>query len=170
MILEVAKIGHPILRKTAQVVALDEIRTPEFQGLVDSMIETMREHEGVGIAGPQVHVSKRVFCVECVDNSRYPRTPHIPLYIVINPRVRILDPGRIFLWEGCLSVPGLRGQVGRARKLELTGRDRRGRPLKKVVQGFHARIIQHEYDHLEGRVYLDRMRSLKSLSFLEYLK
>ena len=169
MILNVAKIGHPVLRQRAVAVNPREIRTSVFQKLIDDMVETMRDREGVGIAAPQVHVSKRIFCVECVNSTRYPGTSHIPLYTVINPRIRLLDLKRSFMWEGCLSVPDLRGEVGRAKKLEMSGLDRHGKPFKVTARGFHARVIQHEYDHIEGKVYLDRMKNMKSLSFIEYL-
>lgn len=170
MILKVAKIGHPALRKRAAPVRPEEIASPRFQAFVDDMVDTMRDYEGVGIAAPQVRVSKRIFCVECIGNPRYPGSPAVPLYVVINPRLKILDRTPVRLFEGCLSIPELRGEVLRARKVEVTGLDRRGGPLKVVAQGFHARILQHEFDHLQGKVYLDRMRGLRTLSFLEYLQ
>ena len=170
MILKVAELGHPVLRAKAEPVDPAEIGTPFFQRFLDDMTETMREYEGVGLAAPQVHVSRRIFCVESSANGRYPGSPRVPLYTVINPVVRILEKRKVTLWEGCLSVPDLRGPVERASKLELTGLDRRGKPFKRVASGFHARIVQHELDHLDGCVYLDRMHGLEELSYIRYLK
>ena len=166
LILKVATLGALSVRRKASPVDTARIPTRAFQNFVDSLIATMRKCRGVGIAAPQVGVSKRVFCVECVRNPRYPGTPRIPLYVAVNPRVRVLDKRLLGLWEGCLSIPGLRGEVFRAAKVELTGLDRRGKPLRVVASGFHARIIQHEFDHLKGKVYLDRMKDLKNLAFL----
>jgi len=169
MILKIAKLGHPLLRKRAEPVPLDLIRNKDFQSFMDDLIDTMHRLEGVGIAAPQVRVSKQVFCVECVESRRYPGTPNIPLYVVLNPRLRILDAKKTTSFEGCLSVPDIRGPVPRARRVHLTGLDRRGKPLRVTASGFHARILQHEMDHLMGRVYLDRMKDMKKLSFMEYL-
>lgn len=170
MILKVATLGSPCIRRKTVPVRSAEIRTRQFQLLIDSMIETMREYDGVGIAAPQVRVSKSVFCVECIGNPRYPGSPPVALYVAINPKVRILDKSPLGLWEGCLSVPGLRGKVFRAKKVELTALDRGGSPFRVVASGFHARIIQHEYDHLQGTVYLDRMKNLRHLTFIEHLE
>lgn len=170
MILKVAELGHPVLRMKAKPVEPGEIADPFFQKFLDDMVDTMRDYDGVGLAAPQVAVSKRVFCVESGGNPRYPDSPRVPLYFVINPVVRILAEKKISLWEGCLSVPGLRGPVARASKLEVTGLDREGKPLKVTASGFHARIVQHETDHLDGLVYLDRMEGLSKLSFTRYLE
>ena len=167
---KIATLGLPVLRQKARSVDPRDIQDPSLQKLIDGMIETMRKHGGVGIAAPQVSVSKRIFSVECRDSKRYAGVPDVPLYTVINPRVRILDRSPAVLLEGCLSVPDLRGPVPRAKKLLLTGLDRRGKPLSIVARGFHARIIQHEFDHLEGKIFLDRMKGMRELSYLEHLR
>jgi peptide deformylase len=163
MILKVAKLGVRALRKKANPVSRTEILSARFQSLLDNMIDTMRDYKGVGIAAPQVRVGKQVFCVECVQNPRYPGSPHIPLYIVINPKLQILDKGLVRMLEGCLSIPGLRGEVARARKVRVEGLNRLGKPMKVTAVGFHARILQHEFDHLQGRVYLDRLKNMRTL-------
>ncbi len=170
MILKVATLGSPSVRTKAKEVRPAEIQTREFQDLIDSMIATMRKNDGVGIAAPQVRVSKAVFCVESVRNPRYLGSPQVPLYVAVNPKVRILDKAPLGLWEGCLSVPGLRGEVFRAKKVELSALDRRGKPFRITAAGFHARIIQHEFDHLQGKIYLDRMKDLRSLAFVEHIE
>ncbi len=169
MILKVARLGHPVLRKKSQPVKPSEIAHPRFQSFLDDLAETMREYRGVGIAAPQVHVPRRVFLIECVRPKRYPVRERISLYIVINPRLEILDRRQVGLWEGCLSIPEMRGWTPRYRKVRVRGFDRKAQPLTVTAEGFHARILQHEFDHLEGRVYLDRMDDMKSLTYLEHL-
>jgi peptide deformylase len=115
-----------------------------------------------------VRVGQRIFCVESSHNGRYPGSPAVPLYVAINPVVKILDAETVVLWEGCLSVPEWRAPVDRAKKLELEALDRHGKPFKLTAQGFHARIVQHEFDHLEGKVYLDRLKNLKRLTHTSY--
>ena len=169
MIRKVARLGHPVLRGKAQPVKPREIATLRFQSFLDDLADTMREYQGVGIAAPQVHVPMRVFLIECVRPKRYPVRERIPLYMVINPRLEILDRRRTDFWEGCLSIPEMRGWTPRYRKVRVRGLDRKARPLTVTAEGFHARILQHEFDHLEGRVYLDRMDHMRSLTYLEHL-
>lgn len=164
MVRKVVLLGSGVLRGRSGAVSRGRIPSPAFQRFIDDLIDTMRDCDGVGIAAPQVGVRLRIFCVECVRNPRYPGAPQVPLYTVINPVVRVTDRSKILVTEGCLSVPGLRGEVPRAAEVELTGLDRRGKPIRVTARGFHARIIQHEFDHLNGRVYLDRMNNLKSLT------
>ena len=130
------------------------------------MIETMREYEGVGLAAPQIHVSKQIAVMEVVQNPRYPEAPKVPLTILINPRISSRSKNFIESWEGCLSIPDLRGIVPRHASLTCEAIDRSGQPVKLEVDGFFARVIQHEWDHLQGNVYLDRMTHLRSLSHL----
>lgn len=167
MILKVARLGHPVLRQTAEPVPPEQITTPAVQQFIDDMIETMHEYDGAGLAAPQVHVSKQIVVMEVAQNPRYPNAPAIPLTVYINPEITPLTDDMVEDWEGCLSVPGLRGRVPRYTKIRLRAYDRRGKRLDMVVEGFHARVIQHECDHVQGKVYLDRMRSMASLTFME---
>ncbi|MAG57153.1 MAG: peptide deformylase [Planctomycetes bacterium] len=166
-ILKVARMGHPVLRRVADAVGPDEIGSDAIQRLIDDMIDTCREYDGAGLAAPQVHVSKRVVLLEISGNPRYPDAPDFPLTVVINPEVEPLDTTRQMVWEGCLSVPGLRGLVPRSSQVRLHGFDRVGQPLEVTTGGFPAAVVQHECDHLDGRLYVDRMESMESLSFLE---
>jgi len=166
----IARLGHPVLRSKAQAVSVQEIHSKRFQSFIDELIDTMRANQGVGIAAPQVNVSKQVFCVECIANRRYRVRSRIPLYVIVNPKLEVLDSRVVGFWEGCLSVPGLKGWTFRYRKVRIQGWDRKGQRLCITASGFHARIIQHELDHLRGRVYLDRMKNMKSLSYPEHLK
>jgi peptide deformylase len=167
-ILKVAQLGHPVLRRVSKDVPEDRIRTPDFQRFIDDMIETMREYEGVGLAAPQVHVSWRVATIEVNFNPRYPTAPSVPLTVIINPEITPLgtDADREEDWEGCLSVPALRGKAPRYKALDLRALDSEGKPLTLRAEGFFARVIQHEVDHLDGRVYLDRMTDLRTLTHL----
>lgn len=166
MILKVARLGHPVLRRPAKPVPAAVIARPEFQRFLDDLIETMQEYDGVGIAAPQVHVSLQVAVIEVQRNPRYPMAPRVPRTIVINPRLKPVGRRQALDWEGCLSVPDLRGQVPRWTSVLVEGLDRRGRPLRLKASGFFARVLQHEWDHLQGRVYLDRMRRLTTLTHL----
>lgn len=168
MILKVAQLGHPVLRRKADPVRPQEIAADRFQKFIDDMIDTMRDYDGVGIAAPQVHVSKQIFCVEAEGSERYPGSPQVPLYVAVNPQLKILDKSPVRLHEGCLSIPELRGEVLRARKVQLNALDRNGKPFQLTASGFHARILQHEFDHLQGSVYLDRMKGMKTLGYLRY--
>jgi len=164
-ILKVARIGHPVVRAAARPVGPESIPGPECQRLIDDMIETMHEYDGVGIAAPQVHVGLRVALIE-VPASDERGTDAVPLTVLVNPTLTPLDTREVVGWEGCLSVPDLRGQVPRHHKVRLEALDRNGRPYAVEAAGFLARVIQHECDHLDGNVYLDRMRDTRSLAFL----
>jgi len=166
MILKVARLGHPRVRTVAGAVAPERIGTPEFQRLLDDMVETMHEYSGVGLAAPQVHLSLQVAVLECEHNPRYPGAPPIPLTVIVNPVLTVLDRTIIEDGEGCLSIPDLRGSVPRFKSVRVQALGRHAEPLDFVASDFHARVIQHETDHLNGEVYLDRMPDLRSLSFL----
>jgi len=166
-ILKVARLGHPVLRKKAEEVNPSAVRTEAFQKFIDDMIDTMHDYDGVGIAAPQVHVSLQIFVCEVKRNARYPDAPDIPLTVVINPALKDLSQTRVDLWEGCLSIPGMRGLVPRYDYLVCEGLDRAGAPVSLQASGFFARILQHEWDHLQGGVYLDRMPDMKTLAHLE---
>jgi peptide deformylase len=165
-ILKVARLGHPVLRQEAQALTLDEIRSPDTQRFIDDMVETMREYDGAGLAANQVHTLKQICVIEVLGNPRYPDAPHIPLTVLINPVVTPLTEEIEDGWEGCLSVPDMRGRVPRFTEVRLECRDRAGEKVDLVAKEFFARVIQHETDHLKGIVYVDRMQDLSSLSFI----
>jgi peptide deformylase len=165
-ILKVARLGHPVLRIPAEPVPVEAIRSPEIQRLIDDMIETMHEQDGVGLAGNQVHTLKRIAVIEVLGNPRDPDTPHIPLMVLINPVVTPLTDEMNEGWEGCLSVPDMRGRVLRYSAVRLEYLDRDGARVDVVAKDFFARVVQHETDHLDGVVYLDRMSDLTTLSYI----
>jgi peptide deformylase len=166
-ILKVTRLGHPVLRQVTQNVSPRELESPALQKLIDDMIETMKEYDGVGLAADQVHESKQIAVLEVADNPRYPQKPHVPLTVLINPKITPLSEEMEEDWEGCLSVPDLRGRVPRYKSIRVQAWDRRGNELDFVAEDFHARVIQHEFDHLHGKVYLDRMRDFSTLTFLQ---
>jgi peptide deformylase len=163
---KVARLGHPVLRQPAAPVPAADIQSPEIQRLVDDMIETMREYDGAGLAGNQVHELKRIAVIEVQANPRYPDAPEVPLTILINPVVTPLTEEVEDGWEGCLSVPDMRGVVSRVTAVRLECYDRNGERVDVVAKDFFARVIQHETDHLNGIVYVDRMRDLSTLSHI----
>lgn len=165
-ILKVCHLGHPVLRRVAEPVPPESIAQPAFQQFIDDMIETMHEYEGVGLAAPQVHVSQQVAVLEVGKHPRYPDVPSVPLTVLINPRVTVLTEETVDGWEGCLSIPDLRGVVPRYCELRVEALDRHGEPMDFIAKDFHARVVQHEYDHLQGKVYADRMPSLETLTHL----
>lgn len=138
-----------------------------MQKLIDDMVSTMKEYDGVGLAADQVFESKQIAVLEVADNPRYPGKPPVPLTVLVNPKITPLSEAIEEDWEGCLSIPDLRGRVPRYTALRVQALDRHGHQLDFVAHDFHARVIQHEYDHLNGKVYLDRMRDLTTLTFLQ---
>jgi len=169
-ILKVARIGNPVVRARAKDVDPALIRTPDFQRFLDDLVETMHEYDGVGVAAPQVHVSLRVAVLEVPGRDRRGGRKGVPLAVLINPKVTPLSKKAVLDIEGCLSVPGLRGLVPRFEKVRLDALGRDGKPYSVIASGFHARVIQHECDHLDGNVYLDRMLDLKTLGFLDEMQ
>lgn len=165
-ILKVARLGHPVLRKHAEPVSVRDIGSPEVQRLIDDMVETMREYNGAGLAANQVHVLRQICVIEVAENPRYPDAPGIPLTVLVNPQVTPLTEEMESGWEGCLSVPDMRGMVPRYTAVRLEALDRHGERIDVVAKEFFARVIQHETDHLRGMVYLDRMPDLSTLSHL----
>jgi peptide deformylase len=173
-ILKVSRLGHPVLRAVAQPIAAADISSPRIQTLIDDMLETMREYSGIGLAAPQVHESVRVFVAglrrvpigeEITDDG------DMPLMILINPEISMVGRTRSEDWEGCLSIPDIRGRVPRAREIHVRALDRTGSPIEFRASGLPARVIQHENDHLDGVLFFDRMRSFETLTFLdEYSK
>jgi len=165
-ILKVARIGHPVIRTKARELKDVEIRSSAVQRLIDDMVATMHEYDGVGLAAPQVHYALRLAVIEIPARDERAEDA-VPLTVLVNPRVTTLGSEALSAYEGCLSVPGLRGVVPRWARVRLEARDREGRPYVVEADNFFARVIQHEYDHLDGTVYIDRMKGMQSLSFLE---
>ena len=168
-ILKVARMGHPVLRGKARAIERTEIKAPSVQRLIDDMLETMNEYHGVGLAAPQVHEGVRLF-VAALDAEADEGERHEPLAI-INPEIIPVGSDVVEDWEGCLSIPDIRGRVPRAREITVRAFDRNGDRIELRAHDFSARVIQHETDHLDGILFFDRMRSFESLSFLdEYAK
>jgi peptide deformylase len=165
-ILKVARLGHPVLRMKAQPLPVEKIRSEAVQRLIDDMIDTMHEYDGAGLAGNQVHEPLQICVIEVEANPRYPEAPSIPLTVVINPVVTPLTEEMDEGWEGCLSVPDMRGMVPRYTEVRLDCYDREGTPVSLVAKEFFARVVQHETDHLQGILYVDRMRDLRTLSHI----
>lgn len=163
----ILRMGHPVLRQQAKPVS--ELDTPELHTLIADMLETMTANDGVGIAAPQIGVSMQVVVFGFADNPRYPDADAVPLTVLINPVLTPLseemEPG----WEGCLSVPGLRGEVPRYTRLRYQGVDAYGQPVTREVEGFHARVVQHECDHLLGVLYPQRITDLTRFGYTEEL-
>ena len=165
-ILKVARLGHPVLRRAADPVPPGEISRPETQRLIDDMVETMHEYDGVGLAAPQVHVSRQIAVLEVESHPRYPDMARIPLMVIVNPVLTPAGEETASDWEGCLSIPEFRGIAPRSTTVRLEAYGRKGERIELVAKDFFARVLQHETDHLEGRVYLDRMRDLTTLSHI----
>ncbi len=166
-ILKVARLGNPVIRKAAETVPRETLHSAEIQRLIDEMIVTMHEYEGVGLAAPQVHLSKQIAVIEVANNRRYPGEGPIPLTVLVNPKILRISKKQVEDWEGCLSVEGFRGRVPRAETLEVEALNRKGEKVRFEAHGFFARVIQHECDHLLGKVFLDRMPDLKTLTHLQ---
>ena len=162
----VLKMGDPLL---AQVAAPVQRFDAELQALVQDMDETMRSLNGAGIAAPQIGVSLRVVIFEVADNPRYPNVAPVPYTVLVNPQLTPLGREQAEGWEGCLSVPGLRGLVPRYTHLRYRGFDLHGVPFERTAHGFHARVVQHEVDHLDGVLYPQRVQDLRNLGFEDAL-
>lgn len=161
-------MGHPVLRTRARAIDAGELKTSRVQQLIDDMFETMAEYQGVGLAAPQVHEGIRLFVAgfasqgdEEEDEERVPRMA------LINPEITAVGPETVEDWEGCLSIPDIRGKVPRAREIVVRALDRKGKRVELRASGFTARVIQHETDHLDGVLFFDRMASFGTLTFLE---
>ena len=174
-ILKVARMGHPVLRARAKAIDRGDIKSPRMQQLIDDMFETMREYQGVGLAAPQVHVPLRLFVagfspepgLEPDEDEEDRDQERVPLMALINPELSAVGNGTDEDWEGCLSVPDIRGKVPRAREIQVKAYDRSGRRIDMRARGFTARVIQHETDHLDGVLFLDRMKSFDTLTLLD---
>jgi peptide deformylase len=169
-ILKIARMGHPILTLPARVVP--DPKAPEIRRLINDMVETMMDANGAGLAAPQVHVPLRVVVFQAPDDRADPdlaedeRFDHTaPLTVLINPEIEFLGAKKEGGWEGCLSVPGLRGWVERPAHIRYRGLGIEGERIERMARGFHARVVQHECDHLDGRLYPSRMDDLAKLIF-----
>ncbi len=168
-LLQVAHLGDPVLRKKATIV--ENIRDEKIQQLIDNLIATVLDVNGVGIAAPQVYISQRIFIVASHPNPRYPNAPHMKPTAIMNPKILSMSDEKIKDWEGCLSIPGIRGRVPRARTIHVSYTDRYGNIKERKFSDFIARIFQHEYDHIEGIMFLDRIESTRDfISEKEYQK
>ena len=167
MIRKIVQIGSPALREIAKDVRQSEINSDEIQSLIDDLIETMRDANGAGLAATQIAVPLRVCVIEVNKNPRYPYKPDIPLTVIINPKITFLTEKRINVYEGCLSVPNLRGKVDRCPEILVEGFDRNGRSLKFISNGISAGTFQHEFDHLDGLIFTDRMKDFSSLTTID---
>jgi peptide deformylase len=166
-LLKVARMGHPVLRTRAREIELSELKQPSMQKLIDDMIDTMHEYHGVGLAGPQIHEGLRIFVAAIAPDNEEPLSPENEPMVFINPVVSAVGNEIVEDWEGCLSIPDIRGRVPRARAIRVTAMDRHGGKVDVTSHDFPARVIQHETDHLDGVLFLDRMRTFESLAFLE---
>ncbi len=165
--LKITHLGDPVLRKPAEPVNPQDIASPDIQRLIEDMTETMRDSEGVGLAAPQVNVPQRVILVEVRGgNPRYPDRDEVPLTALINPEISPIGDEMADGWEGCLSIPDLRGVVPRHERIAVSALDRNGKPVRFEASDFFARVIQHEVDHLDGIVFLDRMKNFATLTHL----
>ena len=164
-ILKVARMGHPVLRAKARPLEKAEIKSAVIQKLIDDMIDTMTEYHGVGLAAPQVHEGVRIF-VAALDAGDDDEEESEPI-AVINPEITIVGSDVVEDWEGCLSIPDIRGRVPRAREIKVRAFDRTGARIELSAHDFPARVIQHETDHLDGVLFFDRMKSLGSMTFLD---
>jgi peptide deformylase len=159
MKLEIAQLGQPILRQVAVELSAEEIHSPEFQRFLDDMLETLHEEKGAGLAGPQVFASKRVFLAAVRTPPSADESPGVEVFI--NPRIISRSPGQSLAWEGCLSFSELLVLVPRHRQLRVEYLDRQGQPQARDLEGFPARVVQHEQDHLDGILTLDRAPSTR---------
>ena len=167
-ILKVARMGHPVLRTRARALDRAEIGSASVQKLIDDMIETMEEYHGVGLAAPQVHEGLRIF-VAALEEERDADTDETTIVATpfINPEIVPLDPEQLTDWEGCLSIPDIRGQVPRHRRVRIRALDREGRRVDLPLDDFAARVVQHENDHLDGVLFFDRMTTFETLTFMD---
>lgn len=170
---KIAQMGEPVLRRPTRELTLDELSSPSIQTLIDDMIDTMHDADGAGLAAPQVYESLRLCVMELSHNPRYPTLPALPLTVLVNPVVEPLvknpdhpaDSDAVVMYEGCLSVAGIRGRVRRPRHVQVRALDRAGRPLELTLVGPLASVVQHETDHLHGILFIDRADP-RTLTFL----
>jgi peptide deformylase len=163
-VLPIIHIGHPTLRQRAREVTREELAGAEMQQFIDDLVETMRHANGAGLAAIQVDRLVRICAIEVKDNPRYPYKPNVPLTILVNPVLEPIGTDTFQNYEGCLSVPNLRGMVRRHAELHVTALDRHGQPIDRVVRGITAGTFQHEVDHLDGKIFVDRVEDTSTLA------
>lgn len=167
-ILEIVRMGHPVLRQVARPLAVEEIGSAQVQQLIEDMTDTLHHAGGIGLAAPQVNQSIQLAIVEITDTQgRYGDLPLQPMEVYINPVISIVAPEQGGFWEGCLSIPGLRGFVQRPQHIKIDYLNRQGLSQTITLTGFLATVFQHEFDHLQGKLYIDRMEDMSLLSFEE---
>jgi peptide deformylase len=166
-LLKIARMGHPVLRRRA--APIPDPTAPEVRRLAEDMLETMLDAQGIGLAAPQVHVARRLVVLR-VPSERQGSDETIATSVLVNPEIEFPDDDLLLGWEGCLSIPGLRGLVPRHARLRWRGLDLDGREVSGEAAGMHARVLQHEVDHLDGILYLDRMPDLRQLTFTEEMR
>ncbi|MBI3773878.1 MAG: peptide deformylase [Gammaproteobacteria bacterium] len=164
---QVLRMGHPLLLQVAKPVA--NFNTPALDTLIQDMFDTMADRNGAGLAAPQIGESLRVVIFGVEKNPRYPNEEPVPMTVLINPELEYLDDELNEDWEGCLSVPGLRGRVPRYTRIRYRGYDQKGEKFERLAEGFHARVVQHEVDHLDGILYPRRLRDFTQFGFVEEL-
>ena len=166
----ILRIGHPALRKCAAEVPDDWFGSERLQQLIDDLFDTKSAYSGAGLAAPQIDEPWRIFVVGMGHNPRYPDGDPLPERVLINPVIKLIGDELISGWEGCLSVPGLRGEVERWKRIQLKWKDREGAFHAEELQDFHARVVQHEKDHLDGVLFPDRLTSPLALGFTDELQ
>ena len=167
---EIIRMGHPVLRLQARPLRLEEISSESVRGLVDDMVETLHEAGGIGLAAPQVNESIRLAIIEIPGGpSRYGEIPTVPLSVFVNPEIEVIDEQQEGYWEGCLSVPGLRGFVERPQHIKVRALNLQAEPFELELTGFLATVFQHELDHLDGKLYVDHLKDMSLLVFEDLL-
>ena len=161
---KIATLGHPVLREVARTLTREELASPKVQSFIDDLVETMHDANGAGLAANQIHEPIRICAIEVRNNPRYPYKPNFPLTILVNPEVTPTTDDTFLNYEGCLSVPNLRGEVRRFTGVHVKAWDRQGSEVELDVLGLTAGTFQHEVDHLDGKVFLDRVEDTRSLT------
>ena len=164
---EILKMGHPTLLEVAKPV--EKFNTSELDSIIEDMIDTMKENDGAGLAAPQIGLSMQLVIFGFDSNERYPEADQVPFTVLINPVITPIGDEEEDGWEGCLSVPGLMGVVPRFKKIRYQGKDQHGNEIDREVDGFHARVVQHECDHLIGKLYPMRIRDFSQFGYLDTL-
>jgi peptide deformylase len=167
MIRPICRMGNPILRKKALLVSKDFLKSDDFNHLIEDLLDSMKHYGGIGIAAPQIGLDKQIAIIELLGLNRYGEQVNLPLTIFINPEIEYLTTEQQGFWEGCLSVPGLRGFVERPKKIRVNYLDQSGEQRELVAEGFLATVLQHELDHLRGVLYVDRVLDMRLFSYQE---
>lgn len=164
---EILKMGHPTLLEVAKPV--EKFNTSELDSIIEDMIDTMKENDGAGLAAPQIGLGIQLVIFGFDSSERYPEADQVPFTVLINPEITPIGNEEEDGWEGCLSVPGLMGVVPRFKKIRYQGKDQHGNEIDREVDGFHARVVQHECDHLIGKLYPMRIRDFSQFGYLDTL-